>query len=777
MPLGGLIRNPKSSGGYSLPYWSALQRYKSRVVVEGGTIIDESYLRNEIKFTIDKNVYDKIAYWVDNKFGKKNAVSGLKKPLVCFSTDDGYADDYTVYQIMKSKGDGRGTSFINGININTTGHLTTAQILEMAADGWDFQDHTYSHAHSVAYGGDNITAKLTELSNAEIEEDLILNNAVFEALGLPYPEHFAYPAYQTEFDRITPIIAKYRKSMRGGGTNYISPYTYEGIVWWSYAGGAIGFNDANEVKNLIDAAIVGNQLVHLATHATFTISNQAQFESDLDYIYSKGLKPCTVKEFYNAVNAQRAKLFNVVDWLTVTDYTKLIYYDSGLQTEKQGIIIFNDTLANVGVDVADHFKNLGYNVAFWDDNSSAALEYFIPNNEKYFDGQDVVVDPVADKLTFPMLIGGSHVNILEVGKRIYLTGTTEPGGLSFNTPYYVKAFAGFYAVKLTATSGGAIIDITSAGEGVKVSTFPFRDKLIDLLGIDNCTPKMLAEKTDSIVLGNWSFSGDLNDTGLWVNKMLTNATIIDLGFNMFSGKIPKEFNIVGRYLMYISLLYNNISGGFENLINSKLSRVIVQGNAITDSIPDDIKYCNSSFNSFNVSLNKMVGVIPRNIGYLKNIDSIYLNDNLFSGDIPVEIGNIVSCIRFRFYNNNFTGYETGAISMDLINLIEFNISGNAITDRGVIAQILLDASACVSASSKALTLNVSGGTNASLADISQGGIWGDFSAGAVPSDLAIALKNIDITKSGTVTANGIAMPGASGDGTGFPAGFGDWYRS
>jgi len=66
--------------------------------------------------------------------------------------------------------------------------------------------------------------------------------------------------------------------------------------------------------------------------------------------------------------------------------------------------------------------------------------------------------------------------------------------------------------------------------------------------------------------------------------------------------------------------------------------------------------------------------------------------------------------------------------------------------------------------------------NASMADTNQGGIWGDFSGTAAPSNVAIAYKSLIKTKSVTITMQGIATPGGSGDGTGFPAGFGDWYR-
>jgi peptidoglycan/xylan/chitin deacetylase (PgdA/CDA1 family) len=74
------------------------------------------------------------------------------------------------------------------------------------------------------------------------------------------------------------------------------------------------------------------------------------------------------------------------------------------------------------------------------------------------------------------------------------------------------------------------------------------------------------------------------------------------------------------------------------------------------------------------------------------------------------------------------------------------------------------------------TLDISH-NNASMVDTAQGGIWGDFEGETTPSALATALKSLVRTKSVTVTLTGIAIPGATGDGTGFPAGFGDWYRS
>lgn len=110
------------------------------------------------------------------------------------------------------------------------------------------------------------------------------------------------------------------------------------------------------------------------------------------------------------------------------------------------------------------------------------------------------------------------------------------------------------------------------------------------------------------------------------------------------------------------------------------------------------------------------------------------------------------------------------------NQVYFSLNtGGAFYTQSVISQILIDASAVATwTSSKTISMY---NDMTSMADTNQGGIWGDFDGETSPSALATAYKTLIKTKGVTVTLNGITVPGVSGDGTGFPAGFGDWYRS
>ena len=98
---------------------------------------------------------------------------------------------YTVaLPLQKEKGfKPKGTTYIVtgwvGIAEN---RLTIEEILEMIADGWDFQCHSHSHALGGPDGGS------TGLTPTEMFEEMQNVNLFFTSqLGIQTPEHNAYP--------------------------------------------------------------------------------------------------------------------------------------------------------------------------------------------------------------------------------------------------------------------------------------------------------------------------------------------------------------------------------------------------------------------------------------------------------------------------------------------------------------------------------------------------------------------------------------------------------
>ena len=64
-------------------------------------------------------------------------------------------------------------------------------------------------------------------------------------------------------------------------------------------------------------------------------------------------------------------------------------------------------------------------------------------------------------------------------------------------------------------------------------------------------------------------------------------------------------------------------------------------------------------------------------------------------------------------------------------------------------------------------------------DETQGGIWGNYETEPQPSALAVALKNLIKAKQMAIMIYNwqCDLPQATGDGIGFPAGFGNWWRT
>ena len=765
-------------------YWTNL--YKIKVEAEGGLVTDISAVKAELDYLKTNDIYTKVDYLVNTDFGQFTGSEPVgRAPFVVFSFDDGFLNYYTdTFETFKAKGTGRGTFYMNA---KFTEHpelapgfdyMTWANAIEMYEDGCDMQCHSYSHAMKDVYG---INSELWQLTDAEILAEITNNDDAFVANGLPKPIHHAYPRYLGDFN-VLKILAPYRKSIRGRNDNTIMFSTegnYYNANWYGVEGLSVDYgSDANMTlaKAYILRAFTQGNIVLIHGHSTESV----RFPDLLDYCIGLGIEYGTMTEACNKITAYRNKLFNLV----INNYEPLIRLDSGRKIgTKQGEIIFNDTFANIGATIADRYVSEGYRVMFWDDDTDAALAYAIPNNDKYFDEEPVIASEAADTISMTPLIS------MQVGDNFYLTGTTPPGGLSFNTNYQVQARAGNYAVKVKLPGGG-LISITSAGEDVRLSTYTYRSKLVEWDAVNPLSkvstivsrlyPVTGTTATSKLDLSHYNFKGDINDCGLGLFTRLglgLNNYGLVLSFNKFTGSVDDSI-VNCQNLRHLDMRCNLITGGLDNIFKlTSLQQLFISGCQITGTLPTSVGNM-KNLTTLDVSVNQFSGTIPDEIGGLTGITiNLTLNSNQFSGTLPESMKNIISAIRFYLSNNQLSGYVAGTFNSNMVNCILVDLSNNAISSTNDIAQIVLDCSAMVTVTSKTLTLSLQGVTNASMADTTQGGIWGDFSGVAAPSDLAIALKNIDITKSGTVNLQGIVAPAATGDGTGFPAGFGDWYRS
>ncbi|MEN6471460.1 MAG: polysaccharide deacetylase family protein [Clostridiaceae bacterium] len=127
----------------------------------------------------------------------------LNSALIIFTFDDGNESDYVLaYSILKKYGI-KGTSYISPYysDHQVKHKLSWNQIKEMAADGWDFEDHTYSHINMAKSAPEQIRQSMEQVNKA------------FTANGLKIPVALAYP-YGKFVRETIDIVKEYRAQAR-----------------------------------------------------------------------------------------------------------------------------------------------------------------------------------------------------------------------------------------------------------------------------------------------------------------------------------------------------------------------------------------------------------------------------------------------------------------------------------------------------------------------------------------------------------------------------------
>jgi Leucine-rich repeat (LRR) protein len=103
----------------------------------------------------------------------------------------------------------------------------------------------------------------------------------------------------------------------------------------------------------------------------------------------------------------------------------------------------------------------------------------------------------------------------------------------------------------------------------------------------------------------------------------------------------------------------------EPIICSELTEVELWGECF------DIE----STTEINLTVERLTGSIPPEIGYLTNLTKLYLYTNQLTGEIPPEIGNLPNLTHLSLMNNKLTGGIPPEIG-NLTNLILFTSKNN-----------------------------------------------------------------------------------------------------
>ncbi|XP_014624354.2 receptor-like protein EIX1 isoform X3 [Glycine max] len=205
----------------------------------------------------------------------------------------------------------------------------------------------------------------------------------------------------------------------------------------------------------------------------------------------------------------------------------------------------------------------------------------------------------------------------------------------------------------------------------------------------------------SLDLGENNLSGTIPT---WVGEKLLNVKILRLRSNRFGGHIPNEICQMS-HLQVLDLAQNNLSGNIPSCF-SNLSAMTLKNQSTDPRIYSQVQYGKyySSMQSIvsvllwlkgrgdeygnilglvtsiDLSSNKLLGEIPREITYLNGLNFLNMSHNQLIGHIPQGIGNMRSLQSIDFSRNQLSGEIPPTIAnlsfLSMLDLSYNHLKGN-----------------------------------------------------------------------------------------------------
>ncbi|XP_010050956.2 putative receptor-like protein kinase At3g47110 [Eucalyptus grandis] len=179
----------------------------------------------------------------------------------------------------------------------------------------------------------------------------------------------------------------------------------------------------------------------------------------------------------------------------------------------------------------------------------------------------------------------------------------------------------------------------------------------------------------------------------------TNLILFSAGYNQLSGPIPMSLGNL-KNLRFFEAGSNQLTGETHSselsflsaLSNCQSLRLLALGsNPLCGSIPKSIKNFSSSLQILDAPNCQIRGRIPQEMGSLKRLTTLWLNDNDLDGNIPSSIRGLESLQRLHLDNNHLEGPIPDEIcnltSLGILFLQQNSLSGSILNCIGNLSSL------------------------------------------------------------------------------------------
>ncbi|ORY47213.1 L domain-like protein, partial [Rhizoclosmatium globosum] len=155
---------------------------------------------------------------------------------------------------------------------------------------------------------------------------------------------------------------------------------------------------------------------------------------------------------------------------------------------------------------------------------------------------------------------------------------------------------------------------------------------------------------------------------------------LELTFMDLTGEIPVEIEAIGGACRYLSLGCNRLVGRIPKEVGSLagLTSLYLGKNQLSGEIPGELGLL-SMLRSMNLSGNMLTGGIPKEFGQLKELRELRISENKIGGEIPLELGSCRYLECFSVGDNELCGSIPGDAVGNWTRLATLDLKNNRLS--------------------------------------------------------------------------------------------------